>query len=276
MGKLRSLAVSAATITILIAALIGTVGAAEPADPLASPVWQDAARKLFTGAPYEFDDRIIVTVPGVVENQAQVPVAVDARALPNVQKLVVYADLNPVQHVLTYTPVPGRAEPYISFRMKVEQATPVRAAALTSDGVWHVGGVYLEAAGGGCSSPALARDKPDWTDTVGNAQGRTWKQADGTIRLRVRTRHPMDTGLTKDNTPAFYIERFDFSSASGAAGQLETFEPVSEDPMLSLLFKLKQSDPAIEIFGRDNNGTIYRSSVPVPGHQSALAGAPPA
>ena len=40
----------------------------------------------------------------IVENQAQVPVTADARALPGVKKLVVVADLNPIQHVLTLSP----------------------------------------------------------------------------------------------------------------------------------------------------------------------------
>jgi len=243
------------------------------ADPLQSPVWADAAKKLFAGATYEFDPRVVVSVPPVVENQAQVPVSADARALPNVEKIIVYADLNPIQHVLTYGPAHGRADAYIAFRMKVEQATPVRAAALTSDGVWHVGGVFLEAAGGGCSSPALGRDLPDWTETVGNAQGRAWRQADGTVKMRLRTRHPMDTGLAKNNTPAFYIEKFEFGAGGGALGNLETFEPVSEDPMLTLLFRTGANEPAINVDGRDNNGAIYRATVPVPG---SLQGRPPA
>lgn len=261
-----------ALLCALISALFSAIppaSAAEMEDPLGSPVWKDAVKRLFDGARYEFDSRVIVTVPKTVENQAQVPVSADARGLPNVEKLVVYADLNPIQHVLTFSPARARAEAFISFRMKVEQATPVRAAALTSDGVWHVGGVFLEAAGGGCSSPALARNDADWTDTVGNAQGRVWREADGKTRLRLRVRHPMDTGLAKNNTPAFYIEKFELRSASGAFGMLETFEPVSEDPMITLLLKPEAGDPAIDIDGRDNDGTIYRSTVRLPWNQSA-------
>ena len=241
-----------------------------PADPLQSVVWADMAKKEFAGADYVFDDRVIVSVPHIVENQAQVPVTADARGVPNVEKLVVFADLNPIQHVLTFSPLAAKAEPYVSFRMKVEQATPVRAAALTSDGVWHVGGVILEASGGGCSAPAMARGDADWTETVGNAQGRIWREADGAARLRLRVRHPMDTGLAKDHTPAYFIEKFEMKSGGNPLATIEMFEPVAEDPMLTILLRPKQTDGAVTIDGRDNNGTIYRSVVPLPWNQSAL------
>ena len=242
-----------------------------PDDPLNSPVWKDIAARQFGAAQVVFDDRVKVVVPGVVENQAQVPVIADARDLPNVDKLIVIADLNPIQHVLTYSPEHAKAVPYISFRMKVEQATPVRAAALTSDGVWHVGGVFLEAAGGGCSSPATAREDADWTETMGNAQGRAWRKADGTARMRLRVKHPMDTGLAKDNTPAFFIERLDVKNKEGAPlATLEMFEPVSEDPTVTLDIKIPPSEGSFVIDGRDNNGNVYRSTIPVPFDGSAL------
>lgn len=243
-----------------------------PQDPLGSPVWADVAKEYFPGS-IVFDERVKVTVPSVVENQAQVPVIADARAVPNVEKIVVVADLNPIRKVLVFSPAQSRAHAFVSFRMKVEQATPVRAAALTSDGVWHVGGVFLESAGGGCSSPALARGEADWSETVGNAQGRAWRQADGTARLRLRIKHPMDTGLAMDNTPAFYIETLEVKDDSGAPlATMETFEPVSEDPTLTIELQVAPSTGSLKIDGRDNNGTIYRSVVPIPFNDSALSG----
>ncbi len=259
-------------LVLCVPVLCAPAFSADPAaDPLQSPVWKDLAKKTFGSAEIQFDDRVKVLVPTVVENQAQVPVTADARALPNVEKIIIITDLNPIQHVLTLTPLPGKAEAFISFRMKVEQATPVRAAALTSDGVWHIGGVFLEASGGGCSSPAMARGDADWTDTLGNAQGRMWRKADGAARLRFRVRHPMDTGLAKDNTPAFFIEKFDLKSAGGdPLATLEMFEPVSEDPTVTMELKVPSTDASVHIDGRDNNGTIYRSTVPAPWNESAL------
>lgn len=240
-----------------------------PADPLRSSVWAQIAKRTFGNAPVVFDDRVRVVVPSIVENQAQVPIIADARALTDVVQVIVLADLNPIQHVLTMKAV--KAQPYISFRMKIEQATPVRAAAMTADGTWHVGGVFLDASGGGCSASAMARNEADWSETVGQAQGKVWRELDGTARVRLRIRHPMDTGLAKDNTPAFFIEKLDVRSAGGEAlAGIELFEPVSEDPTITLLMRLPAADASISFEGRDNNGTIYRSVLAVPSNQSAL------
>lgn len=235
-------------------------------DPLNSVMWSDLSKLYFGDAPIVFDDQVRVTVPSLVENQAQVPVTADARSLRDVKKLIVFADLNPITHVLTLSP--RKAKPYISFRMKVEQGTPIRAAALTGDGVWHVGGVFLDAAGGGCSAPAMARQLADWSETVGQTQAKLWRQLDGSARLRLRMRHPMDTGLATDNTPAYFVETLKVRGGGEALAEIELHEPVSEDPTLTLMLRLPAASTNVELEGKDNNGGVYRSSVPAPWRQS--------
>ena len=262
---LSTLAVAA----VVFGATSPQVRAEGPADPLQSPMWEDMREQFFGGRSYVFDSRVKVRVPMVVENQAQVPVTVDARGLRDVEKIIVFADLNPVQHTLTLTPL--EAAPFISFRLKVEQATPIRAAVLTRDGVWHVGGQFLDAAGGGCSSPAMARNKPDWSLTVGNARGRAWRQADGMSRFRLSIKHPMDTGLTQDNIPAFYIEQVMVRSHSGKVlAKLEMREPVSEDPTITMLVRLPLSDRALQVDSRDIDGNHFSSKIATSWKESRL------
>lgn len=245
---------------IAVSLLPFSAAADEVKDPLNSPVWPSVQSKYFADGPVVFDERVKVSVPSIVENQAQVPVTADARGLQGVKRLVVIADLNPIQQVLTLTP--RKAAAYVAFRMKVEQGTPVRAAALTEDGVWHVGGMYLSAAGGGCTAPALARGEASWSVTLGESHGRVWRNADGTARMRMRIRHPMDTGLDRKN-PAYFIERVDMRAGGGdPLATLEMFEPVSEDPTITLMPLLAPGDASVELDGRDNNGGIYRSTLP--------------
>jgi sulfur-oxidizing protein SoxY len=117
----------------------------------------------------------------------------------------------------------------------------------------------------------MARKDANWSDTVGQAQGRLWREADGLARARMRVRHPMDTGLAKDNTPAYYIEHLEMRGASGKPlARLDMFEPVAEDPTVTLLLRLPASDATLDVEGRDNNGEVYRSSLPAPWRQSAL------
>ncbi len=238
-----------------------------PDDPLQSGMWRQLAARYFGDAPVAFDKRVKIIVPSIVENQAQVAVTADARDLSGVEKLIVFADLNPIQHVLTL--YPKDAAPYVSFRLKVEQGTPVRAAALTSDGVWHVGGVFLDAAGGGCTAPAMARKDADWSETVGQAQGRLWRDENGLTRARFRFRHPMDTGLAKENPIPFYVERLDLKGEGGEQlAALETFEPLSEDPTLTLLLRLPHAQSSVEISGRDNSGRLFNATLAAPAQQT--------
>lgn len=259
-----ALAVAGAVLLAATLRLAVSVAAAEPppADPLKSGKWADMVERFLSDAPVVIDDRVKIIVPGIVENQAQVPIAADARALgPGVRALKVIADFNPIEHVLTL--VPGKAAPFVSFRMKLEQGTPMRAAALAADGKWHVSSVFLDAAGGGCSQPALARKDADWSTTVGWMQGKSWREADGETRLRLRIRHPMDTGLAKDNTPAYFIETLDARGPGGEPlARLELHEPVAEDPVLTLIVGLPAGAPRVDVEAHDNNGGLFRGSVP--------------
>ncbi|MGU3541202.1 quinoprotein dehydrogenase-associated SoxYZ-like carrier, partial [Methylobacterium sp. A54F] len=57
-------------------------------DPLGSPLWASMAERYLGGLPAIFDDRATVALPPVTEDQTQVPVTVDARALGSVEELL--------------------------------------------------------------------------------------------------------------------------------------------------------------------------------------------
>ena len=103
-----------------------------PPDPLGSVMWEDMAERFLPGGDIVFDQRVRVMVPASAEDQFFVPVTVDASALPGVAEIIILADLNPIPQVLTYRP--ADAEAFIAFRLKVEQATAIRAAARTALG----------------------------------------------------------------------------------------------------------------------------------------------
>ncbi|MEW8467924.1 MAG: quinoprotein dehydrogenase-associated SoxYZ-like carrier [Candidatus Thiodiazotropha sp.] len=218
------------------------------ADPLDSTMWQDMRRTLLGDAPVVFDDRIRVLAPGDAEDSMNVPVLVDASALGEVTRLLVFAELNPIHKVLEMEPL--KAKPLVGFRIKVQQATPIRAAALTPDGMWHVAGRIVDAAGGGCTVPSLGSGNSDWASRMGEVLGRLWS-CKGSSRLRLRIMHPMDTGLVP-GIPAFHIDQLDFLDASGERlSRLFLYEPVAENPVLTL--DLPQRD-SVTVLGADNNG----------------------
>lgn len=245
-----------------------------PKDTANSVMWEYVAKEYLltennNSQKIIMDDRVIVRIPKFAEDQFNIPVHVDARAIKNVKKIVVIADLNPLPKVLTYLPEQSQAR--LSFRIKVEQATPVRAAVLDKDGVWHIGVSYIDAAGGGCSQPALAHGKPDWVQTLAEVRAKIWrKAASNSSKMRVTIKHPMDTGLA-DGIPAFYVEELQLKSPKGVAlGKLFLHEPVSENPTLTLYPNLKAATNTVILQGRDNEGNLIKVNIPAPVEASML------
>lgn len=124
-----------------------------PDDPLQSPMWTAHARLIFGDDPVRFDPRIQLLYPQVAENQRSFPVALDARGVGPVTRMVIFADLNPIPIAIDYRP--DLAEPYIATRIKLDQRTPVRGAVQLASGQWLVAGGWVDAAGGGCSAPPV-------------------------------------------------------------------------------------------------------------------------
>jgi sulfur-oxidizing protein SoxY len=230
-------------------------------DPLGSMQWPDMKGQFFEAdAKTVFDSRIKVTVPLFAEDAMNVPVSFDASALGIVKKIVVLVDRNPIRKVLEF--IPEKAKPALNFRFKLEQASPIRVAALTADGVWHVGYAFIEAAGGGCTVPGATRADGSWPQTLNKVAGKMFdaNQLRDDARLRVQVSHPMDTGLVA-GVPAFYIEEMILQDKNKQVlAKLYPFEPVSENPLFSFDFDKKPVGP-ISLVGRDNNGNRIDAKV---------------
>jgi len=237
-----------------------------PKDPLNSPMWTYHAQRLLSGAPVVFDPAVRLILPGVAENQHQFPVTVDARTLPGVTRILIYADLNPLTLAADFRPT--RAAPFLSLRIKLDQRTPVRAAVLAADGKWHVNGAWVDAAGGGCSAPPLSRVKGDWAQHLGEVRGQAWREGGGPLRLRFTVRHPMDTGLV-EGIPAYNVETITLRGADGAElARMEVQGSVSEDPAFTMLVNPVKDGPVSvsirDTSGREFGGKIAPQNRPAP------------
>jgi sulfur-oxidizing protein SoxY len=224
-------------------------------DPLDSMQWESLHEKLLGGEPIVFDPGVRVVAPGSAEDSLNVPVLVDASAVSGIERILVFADYNPIPMIVDFRPV--NAEARIGLRFKIQQASPVRAAVLAGDGTWHVGGLWVDAAGGGCTLPSVGSSDDDWAARLGEVSGRLWPRSDGQ-RLRFSVAHPMDTGLAP-GIAAFYIEDIEITDGSGRVlAQIKPFEPMAENPIFSL--DVPASD-SIQIRGRDNNGNRFGATV---------------
>ncbi|MFT6624635.1 MAG: sulfur-oxidizing protein SoxY [Cycloclasticus sp.] len=225
-------------------------------DPLDSVQWDDMYDAFLKGRPAQFDNRVKVIAPNYAEDPMNVPVTVDASELGDVTKIVIFADFNPIPLIARF--YPQRAKPSVSFRFKIQQSSPVRAAVLTNDGVWHVGGVWVNSAGGGCTVASTGRLTGEWSDYLGEVYGKRWSNSDSN-RVRFLIHHPMDTGLVA-GIPAFYIEKLEFKNTDGEElAVIELFEPVNENPVLSFDFKGENLSANILMSGTDNNGNKLKA-----------------
>jgi sulfur-oxidizing protein SoxY len=252
-------AVSAATALLCVASAAAAEAAggnASPVDPLNSPSWESMRARFFSSAPVVFDERVRVIAPRTADNPLAVPVLIDASALGAVQEMLVVADLNPIPRILSYRPTRATAD--LAFRFKVEQSTPIRAAVRLQDGSWHLGGIWLSAAGGGCTAPSRG-SSGFWQGHLLETKARLWERPDThSERLRLRLVHPMDTGLAS-GIPAFYVDEISVRDAQGTElAALQTYEPIAENPVIS--FDL-QHEGAVRVEGRDIQGNHFAAVV---------------
>ncbi len=219
-------------------------------DPLGSPSWKIMHEILLNNEPVVFDNNVQVSVPDFAEDPLNVPVTLTVNGLKDVKNIILFADLNPIQQIVNLQPASSSIS--FSFRFKVEQSTPVRAAVKTGDGVWHVGGRWVDAAGGGCTVSSMGMAEGTWPDTLMNVSSRYWSRTDHN-RLRFKIMHPMDTGLAP-GIPAFFIEDLILTDANDVSlATLQVYQPISENPVFTIDLN-KEVEMPFSLSGRDNNG----------------------
>lgn len=252
-----------ASLFIISSLFCSTVLARElPADPLDSVMWQSMADRFMPDGEVVFDERVKVMAPLSAENQFHVPITVDASQLDDVQKIVVVADLNPIPLVMNMRP--EKALSYIGFRLKLQQTSPIHVGVQTGDGVWHVGYAIVDAAGGGCTAPAAAHGTSNWMKTLGETRALASRTDASSARMTLRMRHPMDTGLAA-GIPAFYMNELVVKNSAGElVAEIDLFEPVSENPTLTLRPRVGREAETLVVSTRDTEGNMFDFPLSIP------------
>ena len=245
--------------SLLLLALLAWpgIGWSVEGDPVTSVMWDYHHARLLDGAPFVFDEQVRVLLPPFAEDARQVPILVDASAYRGqVVRILAWAELNPIAQIFDFAPG-TELLPRLAIRIRIEQATPIRAAVLTRDGVWHVGSSYIDAAGGGCTAPSVVRAEAGWEERLGQVLGKRFALADSN-RLRVQIAHPMDNGLV-GGIPEFYLNQAELRDGNGKVlATLELFPSVSENPTLGLEV---QGEGETELWLRDNNGNEFKAAL---------------
>jgi sulfur-oxidizing protein SoxY len=237
--------------------LAGTAQADPGKDPVTSVMWGYYQHKFLNDQPYVFDDRVILNAPPFAEDARQVPIEIDARAYKGqVVRILAWAELNPLPQIVDFQPI-ERVLPWLAIRIRIEQATPLRAAVLTRDGLWHIGSTSIEAAGGGCTAPSVVRTQPGWEEHIGEVLAGRYPRT-GFSRLRLQIAHPMDNGMVS-GIPEFYLNQAQLKDDNGKLlASLELFPAVSENPVLG--FDI-EGQGATRLWLRDISGNQFSAAV---------------
>ncbi|WP_392889311.1 quinoprotein dehydrogenase-associated SoxYZ-like carrier [Pseudomonas migulae] len=227
-------------------------------DPVPSVMWAFYHKQMLGDAPFLFDDRVKLLAPPFAEDARQVPLEIDARAFKGeVVKILAWAELNPLPKIVDFQ-LQDRVLPWLSIRIRVEQATPLRAAVLTRDGVWHVGSTLIDAAGGGCTAPSVVRTQPGWEERIGEVLGGRYPRGEFS-RLRLQVAHPMDNGMV-GGIPEFFINHAELRDQDNQLlARLELFPAVSENP--NLAFDIEGAGQT-RLLLRDNSGNEFDAAIP--------------
>jgi sulfur-oxidizing protein SoxY len=114
---------------------------------------EEALTKLF-GAKSMAEGRVKLDVPQIAENGLVVPLNIDVESpmtdADYVKSVNVFADGNPIPHVIAYrfTPASGRAS--ASIRIRLARTQTIIAVAEMSDGSLHTAKAEVKVTIGGC------------------------------------------------------------------------------------------------------------------------------
>lgn len=226
-------------------------------DPLDSFMWELYRERYLGQAPVRFDERVRLSAPAFAEDSGQVPVEVDASAFNGrFQRMLMWVELNPIPMVFDYQPLShGLAR--VALNLRLEQGSAVRVAVL-SEGTWHVGSVFIDAAGGGCTTPGIASSGKDWSRDFGEVRARRFA-ADTGNRLRFRMMHPMESGLLPSESP-FYIEEVLLLSGETTVARMSWHASISENPALTIDLR-GDGRTGYSLRARDNNGNLLETAL---------------
>jgi sulfur-oxidizing protein SoxY len=227
------------------------------ADPLGSAIWPDIVEAHLGAGEIVYDDAVKVTMPRVIWEPWSVPVQIKfSEELGPVSEVFLFAENNPIQTAAQI--LPRRAVRAVGMNIRLERTTPVRAAARSVDGVWHVANVEVTVIGaGGCSNPSVDVAEGD----VGVVATKQFDQEDGGSRVKVMITHPMDTGLVDDANgdpiPAYYIDSISVADERGPIADLVTYAALAADPAFT--FDLPDRRQSVRVTARDTLGLAFDS-----------------
>ena len=244
----------------------GTAPAAQDTRDAQDALWNSGLRStIFSGREIvESDDVVALEAPERAENAAIVPITIRAQFPQSAERsirtvwLVVDKNPGPLAGTFHFTPQNGRAD--LDLRIRINEYTPVRAIAETSDGRLTMSRRYVKASGG-CSAPASG-DLEAALARMGQMKIRTTGLTPGEpASIHLLVSHPNLNGLQMDQltglyTAAKFVKEVRVSFEGHEIFAAETSFAISENPSFEFRF-VPEHDGELTAEVVDTDGTRW-------------------
>ncbi len=210
-------------------------------------VWTGGLRHAYFGDRpiMQSDDLIVLDAPKRADDAAIVPISITAQ-IPQtderyIQTIYLFIDKNPGPLVgkFNFTPKSGRAD--LTFRVRVNAYSPIRAIAETNDGALYMSRRFIKATGG-CSAPA-GSDLDAAMARLGKIKLKTNSVSpiDEPTAAQLMISHPNLSGLQMDQVtrlyaPAHFVRQIKVSFEGEEIFSAETGFGISENPSFRFYF----------------------------------------
>jgi len=100
--------------------------------------------------------------------------------------------------------------------------------------------------------------------TLGQTRALASRVDAGNARMTLRMKHPMDTGLAP-GIPAFYLNELLVRNGAGdTVAEIDLYEPVSENPTLTLRPRVGSEAETLIVSTRDTEGNEFDFPLTIP------------
>jgi sulfur-oxidizing protein SoxY len=257
----------AGSVPVLVASLIAgvfrprTLLAAWSEQAFNAKSLQDALRALGMRDVSPSKD-IAIDAPDFAENAALVPVQIMSR-IPGTRSLWVFVDRNPWPHIARFDFTP-QILPWVSLRLRVAEASPVRAVARAGES-YHVATKDVKVAAGGCGGAGDAVSPMAKADPI-KMRARSEGEV---VTLLALMPHPMENGLRTgpggNAIPEHFIQNLEIRLNGERVLDAEIGRSISTNPLFGFRFQGVKTNDSFKITWRDNRGLSRTDAIMVSG-----------
>ena len=232
--------------------------------------WVEIQKAMFDGKTVKVDDAAVkLDAPERALDASLVPIAITLARPQDVKGLYLVIDDNPSPVAAHFTFGPAADPKEIKLRVRVNTYTDVHAVAVMKDGTLLEATRFVKASGG-CSAPMGMSDE-EAMKGMGEMRLKVPAdvQANTPANATLMIRHPNFNGMqmnqvTRDYTPARYIQAVDVTSDGKLVFNLESDISLASNPVIYFSFVPAAAKSDVKVDVKDSQNGQWSKNFTVP------------